>query len=104
MSFPGAPVALNLFQEAVRFLFVGSRSGPRGYFSALFLWVCSAALLHFFRGGGSAFIAYSSREGPSESHRFQGLPAAILSGLLSCLRSFPGERNVSISEEAVTQH
>ena len=32
-------------------------------------------------------IAYSGREGPSESGQFQGLPEAILSCLPSCLRS-----------------
>ena len=62
------------------------------FFAALlFLRVFFAAQLPAL----SAFIAYSSREGLSESRQFQGLPEAHLSCLPSWLRSFPVGRNVS---------
>lgn len=57
----------------------------------------------------SVSIVYSGGEGPRKSGQFQGLPAAILPCLLSCLKIFHAglqdDKTVSISEDTVThQH
>lgn len=46
-------------------------------------------------------FSYSGRKEPSASAQFQGLPQVIWSCLLSCLRSFPEELNVSIFKETI---
>jgi hypothetical protein len=48
-------------------------------------------------------LVYFGKERPSESGQFQGLPEAILRYLPSCLRSFPEDWNVSLSEKTVIQ-
>ena len=61
-------------------------------------WFCQAAGVvapELVWQGLSAFIAYSGREGPSESGQFQELPEAILSCSLSCFRSFCRKENVT---------
>jgi hypothetical protein len=60
-------------------------------------WSESSLKFGFFKNISQESLVFTHRvEGPSESRQFQGLPEAILSCLLSVLRNFPGEWNVSI--------
>lgn len=52
----------------------------------------------------SLYCLFNGREGPSESHRFQGLPVAILSHLPFDLRGFLACWNAPISEETAAQY
>ena len=78
-------------------------SSIRAFFEACLVWESSLKLNSFWERL-SALIAYSGREGPSESVKFQGLPEAILNCLPSCLKRSPVGWTVSILGKAVTEH
>jgi hypothetical protein len=65
LAFPGASVALNLFEEA----WLVSASSRQPIWSAALQLGCMCCM----GGGFLACIAYSGREGPSESRKFQRL-------------------------------
>lgn len=98
-SFLGPSVDLNLFQAFQLSFFMlhsGSQSGLRGGF-CLFVFSGFGGLVLFCCF--AAFIAYSGREGLSESARFQGPPEAISCCLPSCLNSFCAGWTISIFYE-----
>ena len=85
---------LNLFQE-VQLVSASPTTGFRAFFAAQLtpLWEKD-----------SAFTAYNKREGPNESSQFQGVPEAIFSCLVSCLKGVQaGWMECSFLEITVTQ-